>query len=1032
MHSIFLLFTIFVSLLSTVIAEVKPINPANGEQYVSSQQTLKWPARKGAKSYDVYFGTSKSTLVKATTSSSEFKGNHQKNSFPLGRLDFKWKTYYWRIDARAGNKKIKGIVYSFKTSPSPGPEFADRSKFLEHDVLGRKHGFLAGNKVYYLGGRYGHWELRSTNNTNKRLGSEETLGFMNPYFYDGRSQGTGLTKHKLMGDGSSDGWSFHKYVKAAMGSVIINGKRYEYPKPTKRLWRPDKNICEYEIAGVKIVEEKYISDNDVLVSMITSSKPVTLEFDGQSFWFGDAKKGKSLTSTAKVAFEKSDNAVHISEGGTISAQAGDGKNKEQQKVPIMYTGMHTIIASSNKIIGYENTSPYKNVQFYKFKTTCDSKGLTLLWTMDDDYKTGIKRVDIVRDNAAQKKADKTAAMNSILNYQIPYFSCSDKEIESVYYFLFAIHSMYYHDINEGWLSHPHTQTAINNFMGPHRWDYNFQVKVGNWMVNKDYYTFGNYLIWENVPDRISFDAMPEWFGKKWITGPQGPMTEMMIHAYDAYKRTGDLDFLKRVYLKQYKPLANRNKKLLGNLFGAQFEGIRIMQKMAELSGDKIAPDYWQKKLLKNNDIQKEFDGKWESNGHKYWYAGSQGNKLNSVGMTHTRNNYPGYEGDFPDLWAAQIYNIHGMDPVNGFYGDIPPLTARPQEFVGKENTNFATTPDTAYFRLIGSFKNHVGLTAAHLTTKHLKAYNIAWDGVPVAPEMIDIKGARSGDMFSNFNAGKILLILEGLAGIDYSLIDNTFTLRDCMPPEWDYMHVQVPIGDNDRAKWVNVRVDRKKVKGNIIKNYSIKNSPLAKVIVNAFLEERKIADATNKNFTTDNTHFHGYALYKPFKGSDDINFSLKLADTAAPWPNPALFKHSPGISGSTVTMEAEYSVDKDGVQYYFECITDPKFNSSWQDSHIYSAKGLSSKMSYSFRVKTRDKSTGKHQTGFSKPITAVVKPEEAKKKVKKQDDNKPDEKTDKQKKKEEEAERKRKEKEAKKKAKEEEKKKKAKEKKKKK
>ena len=114
MKSFLLLFAITISLITTAIAESKPLNPANGEQYISSKQTLKWPAQKGAKSYDVYFGTSKTAIVKATTSSSEFKGNHQKNSFAPGRLDFKWKTYYWRIDARAGSKKPKGIVYSFK------------------------------------------------------------------------------------------------------------------------------------------------------------------------------------------------------------------------------------------------------------------------------------------------------------------------------------------------------------------------------------------------------------------------------------------------------------------------------------------------------------------------------------------------------------------------------------------------------------------------------------------------------------------------------------------------------------------------------------------------------------------------------------------------------------------------------------------------------------------------------------------------------------------------------------------------------
>ena len=38
------------------------------------------------------------------------------------------------------------------------------------------------------------------------------------------------------------------------------------------------------------------------------------------------------------------------------------------------------------------------------------------------------------------------------------------------------------------------------------------------------------------------------------------------------------------------------------------------------------------------------------------------------------------------------------------------------------------------------------------------------NGIPVAPEGRDSSYALFGDSFSNFNAGKILLILEGIGG----------------------------------------------------------------------------------------------------------------------------------------------------------------------------------------------------------------------------------------------------------------------------
>ena len=39
------------------------------------------------------------------------------------------------------------------------------------------------------------------------------------------------------------------------------------------------------------------------------------------------------------------------------------------------------------------------------------------------------------------------------------------------------------------------------------------------------------------------------------------------------------------------------------------------------------------------------------------------------------------------------------------------------------------------------------------------------NGIPVAPEGRDSNYSLFGDSFSNFNAGKILLILEGIGGM---------------------------------------------------------------------------------------------------------------------------------------------------------------------------------------------------------------------------------------------------------------------------
>ena len=69
-----------------------------------------------------------------------------------------------------------------------------------------------------------------------------------------------------------------------METVLYNDKKYKYPKPEKGLiWRPDRQITEYNINGVQIIETKFILMNDVVCSIIKSSKPIKNRFNGTGF-----------------------------------------------------------------------------------------------------------------------------------------------------------------------------------------------------------------------------------------------------------------------------------------------------------------------------------------------------------------------------------------------------------------------------------------------------------------------------------------------------------------------------------------------------------------------------------------------------------------------------------------------------------------------------------------------------------------------------------------------------------------------------
>jgi hypothetical protein len=115
------------------------------------------------------------------------------------------------------------------------PPFTDYCEYLAQEIQGKKHGFLAGNRTYYIGGFHPSWSV----------GEHETIGFTHPFHHDLRSRGYGMVDNDETGYGHDySGWEFYKHTKIAYGTVIIDGQSYENPIPTKMYWRPDRMICE--------------------------------------------------------------------------------------------------------------------------------------------------------------------------------------------------------------------------------------------------------------------------------------------------------------------------------------------------------------------------------------------------------------------------------------------------------------------------------------------------------------------------------------------------------------------------------------------------------------------------------------------------------------------------------------------------------------------------------------------------------------------------------------------------------------------
>ena len=100
-------------------------------------------------------------------------------------------------------------------------------------------------------------------------------------------------------------------------------------------------------------------------------------------------------------------------------------------------------------------------------------------------------------------------------------------------------------------------------------------------------------------------------------------------------------------------------------------------------------------------------------------------------------------------------------------------------------------------------------------------------------------------------------------------------------------------------------------------------------------------------------------------------------DIEPPSPDPATWATEPyAISPASIKMEATIASDDSGVEYYFECTSNPTYSSGWQDSTVYEIVAPSDlpKELYTFVVRVRDKSPNRNTTGASTEVTVDLEP----------------------------------------------------------
>lgn len=108
--------------------------------------------------------------------------------------------------------------------------------------------------------------------------------------------------------------------------------------------------------------------------------------------------------------------------------------------------------------------------------------------------------------------------------------------------------------------------------------------------------------------------------------------------------------------------------------------------------------------------------------------------------------------------------------------------------------------------------------------------------------------------------------------------------------------------------------------------------------------------------------------------SERFGATTTAEDLTIPAPSPMTWQTEPyAVSSSSIRMVATTATDASGVEYWFECTSDPNYSSDWQDSATYELTGLP-KGYYTFRVRARDKSPNHNKTASSREVAVDLLP----------------------------------------------------------
>ncbi len=695
---------------------------------------------------------------------------------------------------------------------------------LARDIEGKQYAFMAGNTLYYIGGKVDeYW----------RPVRHETIGLMHPIFRDGRARGFGIAESAGGLGHDKFGWEFWNHVKGAIGTVVVNGKRNERPKPLSMIWRPDRVICTYDVTGVRIVEEKFITGRDVLCDRITADRPVEIIFEGHSFvnpdafptFDGDAQ-GQTFSQTRTATGSVRGNSIHVVEGGTTLVKP-DWKKIATGK--IMYDGLSMVISASEKLQDAKIARDEEGRQAYSFRLAVKpEKATTLTYAMGDIYEEVKAATEAALSDVEGARDAKTSQMNELLNHQIPYFRCSDELAVKTYYYLWSLYFMYFTDIGIGYESYPHTQTAINNFMGLHLWDSWAYTAMGSWVVDKWNWGYGNVLSWKHmIPFKGKNNGLPDNFGTTWYSpGVWMNLVGSVEFGWDMYRKSGDKKFLDSLYNALFRPLYWDNNGLQVSM-GEEINALNVLQLMARELGQDADIGHW---AAMHPRLTENWKSKWGAYAEDF-HAG-KGAPWKDIWNLAALMNY-----EMPQEWADRMTERWIMNTEDGFLGPVSFLIRPPTD---PPNGVFAVSSISTWLAAEGLFRHGRGADGVLAALNHINGMTKDY-GFPVAPECWEPENFGPwGSLYYNWDGAIADLILRRIVGADFSLQDNVFFFREHLPESWEWMEAHIPVVQNGHTSWVALRADQKMVEGGLAKTLSVKDSPLGEIRITPWTNSRNV------------------------------------------------------------------------------------------------------------------------------------------------------------------------------------------------